>query len=156
MATEVSLCTYCTSPTYSLHPCTHIIDATLAKECTAGRMAGQYSSPPLAHLRCSGLGVVTQKDGGWLVICHLSAPRGCSVNDYINPEHYSLSYCTIDDAIINTLGPGTLMGKIDLKKRLSPLPSSARGLTSLGDALARSMVHRQMSSVLSSLLSLPL
>ena len=32
-------------------------------------------------------------------------------------QEYSLSYCTIDDAykIINTLGPGALMSKIDLK-----------------------------------------
>ena len=40
-----------------------------------------------------------------------------SINDYINPEYYSLKYCTINNAItiLNELGPDTLMGKIDLQ-----------------------------------------
>ncbi len=59
------------------------------------------------------------------VIYHLSAPHGNSINDFIDPSQYSLTYCTIDNAIamINRLGPGCLLGKIDLKNafRLRPV-----------------------------------
>ena len=87
-------------------------------------MAGPYPTPPLPLLRCSGLGVVPKKDGGWRVIYHLSAPHGSSINDYVDPDQFSLHYCTIDSAIniINTLGPGTLMGKIDLKNAFRIMP----------------------------------
>ena len=45
---------------------------------------------------------------------HLSAPLGLSINDFINSDGYSLSYCSVDDAytIINVLGAGTLLSKI--------------------------------------------
>ena len=109
------------STAYS-HP--HVISDTLAKECAAGRMAGPYDHPPLPNLRCSGLGVVPKKDGGWRVIYHLSAPQGSSINDFINPTHFSLHYCTIDSAIdiLNSLGPRSLMGKIDLKNAFRLIP----------------------------------
>ena len=61
-------------------------------------MAGPYTRPPYPNLRRSGLGVVPKKDGGWGLIYHLLAP-GSNINDYINPECYSLKYCTIDNAI---------------------------------------------------------
>ena len=109
-------------PTALSHP--HVIDKALREECVAGRMAGPYSHPPLPNLRCSGLGVVPKKDGGWRVIYHLSAPTGRSINDFINPVRFSLHYCTTDAAIaiINTLGKTTLMGKIDLKAAFRQIP----------------------------------
>ena len=87
-------------------------------------MAGPYPHPPLPNLRCSGMGVVPKKDGGWRVIYHLSAPPGNSINDFIDPASFSLHYCTIDAAIaiLNTLGPGALMGKIDLKNAFRLIP----------------------------------
>ena len=87
-------------------------------------MAGPYPQPPLPNLRCSGLGVIPKKDGGWRVIYHLSAPHGSSINNYIDPARLSLHYCTIDTAItiLNDLGPGTLMGKIDLKNAFRLMP----------------------------------
>ena len=102
----------------------HVITSSIEKECLAGRMAGPYTQPPLPHLRCSGLGVVPKKDGGWRVIYHLSAPHGSSINDYIDPARFSLHYCTIDSAIstVNNLGPGTLMGKLDLKHAFRLIP----------------------------------
>ena len=59
----------------------------------------------------------TKHDGGWRIIYHRSAPDGRSINDFIDPFTYSLTYCSIDDAytIINKLGPGALLCKIDLK-----------------------------------------
>ncbi len=114
------------------HTHAHIIDAAIAKECHACRMAGPFPTPPLTNMRCSGLGVVPKKDGGWRVICHLSAPHGRSINDSIDADAFSLTYSSVDDAIsiINTLGPGSLMGKIDLKNafRLCPVRPQDRHL----------------------------
>ena len=94
-----------------------VLDNMLASECSAGRILGPFQSPPLPNLHCSGLGMIPKHDGGWRTIYHLSAPHGSSINDYIDPEQYSLSYCSVDDAfaIVNTLGKGALMAKIDLK-----------------------------------------
>jgi len=60
---------------------------------------------------------VPKHDGGWQIIYHLSAPLSHSINDFIDSQAYLLSYCTIDHAykILNELGPGALMSKIDLK-----------------------------------------
>ena len=106
-----------------------VLDTSLASECSAGRILGPFQSPPLPNLRCSGLGVIPKHDGGWRTIYHLSAPHGTSINDFIDPEQYSLSYCSVDDAfaIVNSLGKGARMAKIDLKC-FSPYPSKTRGL----------------------------
>ena len=44
--------------------------------------------------------------------------------DFIDPNDYSLSYCTIDDAhdFINQMGWGTLLSKIDLKDAFRLIP----------------------------------
>ena len=60
---------------------------------------------------------------------HLSAPPYISINDFIDPDDYSLSYCTIiDDAynLINQMGRRILLSKIDLKDtfRLFPVHPS--------------------------------
>ena len=101
-----------------------IIDDALAKECAENRMAGPYPYPPLPNMRCSGVGLVPKKDKGWRVIYHLSAQEGSSINDYIDPLRYSLTYCGIDEAvnILNKLGPGAIMGKIDLKNAFRICP----------------------------------
>ena len=101
-----------------------VLDNTLASECSAGRILGPFQSPPLPNLRCSGLGMIPKHDGGWRTIYHLSAPHGSSINDYIDPEQYSLSYCSVDNAfaIVNTLGKGALMAKIDLKNAFRLIP----------------------------------
>ena len=83
-------------PSARLHP--DIISQGLAKECNAGRMAGPYPAPPLPNTRCSGLGVVPKKDDGWRTICDLSSPACSSINNFIDPQQYSLRYCTIDSA----------------------------------------------------------
>jgi len=70
------------------------------------------------------LGIVPKHDGGWRTIYHLSAPIGSSINDFIDPSAYTLNYCTVDDAytIVNKLGPGTLLSKIDLKNAFRLIP----------------------------------
>jgi len=48
-------------------------------------------------------------DGGWHTIYHLSVPSGSSVNDFIDPNAYTLTYCSLDKAyaMVNSLGPET-------------------------------------------------
>ena len=67
--------------------------------------------------------------GGWWTIYYLSVPHGSSINDSLNPEQYSLAYCSVDDAfaIVSTLGKGALMAKIN-QKCILPYPCEARGL----------------------------
>ena len=101
-----------------------ILDNALVTECTLNRVLGPFDSPPLPNFRCSGLGLVPKQDGGWRTIYHLSAPLGKSINDFINPDTYTLTYCSVDDAfaIVNLLGPGTLLSKIDLKNAFRLIP----------------------------------
>ena len=63
-------------------------------------------------------------DGGWRTIYYLSDPHGNSINDYINPDDYTLSYCSVDDAyaILNLLGTGAPISKIDLKNAFRLIP----------------------------------
>ena len=106
----------------SLNP--HVIDDTLRKECAAGRLGGPFPHPPLQNFRSSGIGLVPKKGGGWRMIHHLSAPAGSSINDFIDPEAYTLSYVTVDKAaaILTSLGPGTLMAKMDLRSAFRQCP----------------------------------
>ena len=104
------------------HP--DIIDDSLKKEMEMGRILGPFDHPPFPNLRCSGLGAVPKHDRGWRIIYHLSAPPGFSINDFIDSNSYSLSYCSVDDAytIINELGTGALLSKIDLKNAFRLIP----------------------------------
>ena len=46
------------------------------------------------------------------------------MNDYIDPDNFSLSYCTMDDAasMVQRAGRNCLMGKIDLKQAFRNVP----------------------------------
>ena len=96
-----------------------VIDAYIAAECSAGRMAGPFPAPPFHPFHCSGLGAVPKQDGTWRVITHLSAPDSLSINDHIDPESVTLSYATVDAQL---LGKGALLAKIDLKKAFRQCP----------------------------------
>ena len=93
-----------------------------------GCILGPFDLPPLPNLWYSGLDAVPKHDRGWWIIYHLSAPLGFSINDFIDPNSYSLSYCSVNDAytITNELGTGALLSKIDLKNafRLIPIQQS--------------------------------
>ena len=82
-----------------------VIDSILEKEIAANRILGLFSKLPMPIFCCSGMGVVPKHDGGWRIIYHLSAPPGRSINDFIDSDAYTLSYCSVDDAyaIINSL-----------------------------------------------------
>lgn len=105
-----------------MHP--NIIESELAKEVTAGRMAGPYPLHSLPDVHCSGIGVVPKKGGKWRMITHLSAPTGRSINDAIPKEHYSLRYASIDHAValLHQAGKGAQMAKVDLKSAFRMVP----------------------------------
>ena len=66
------------------------------------------------------LGIVPKHFGRWRTIYHLSTPIGFSINDFTGPSVYALNYCTVDDAysIVNKLGPGILLSKMNVKNAL--------------------------------------
>jgi len=90
----------------------------MEKELSFERLAGPFPSPPFPSLRVSPLGVVPKKTPGqFLLLQHLSYPSSASVNDYIPPEHTTVTYARVDDAIrlITQSGVGSFLAKTDIK-----------------------------------------
>lgn len=89
----------------------------LEQEIALGRMAGPFSFKPIPNLRCSPIGLVPKKTGGFRLITHLSYPAGSSVNDGIDDALASVKYSNFDNAVamIKKLGKGALLGKFDVK-----------------------------------------
>ena len=60
----------------------------------------------------------------WCLIIDLSHPQRNSVNDGIHQHLCSLSYVSVDDAVLNILqsGKGTMLAKIDIKSTFPLLP----------------------------------
>ncbi|KAJ1097247.1 hypothetical protein NDU88_002372 [Pleurodeles waltl] len=70
-------------------------------------------------------GVVPKKDPGQFRLIHnLSAPRGASVNEAIDPVLCSVRYTTVDQALekLRVLGRGTLLAKTDIEAAFRLLP----------------------------------
>ena len=83
--------------------------------------------------RVSPLGVLPKKTPGeFRLIHHLSYPRGSSVNDSISPDHTSVSYATISNAIqhIKAEGRWCFLVKTDIKNafRIFPIRPQDYGL----------------------------
>ena len=97
----------------------------IQSEIDIGRISGPYEKRPISNLRCSPIGLVPKKTGGFRLITHLSFPPGNSVNSYIDPIHSSVQYSPFDHAIylIQKAGRNALCGKHDIKSafRLHPI-----------------------------------
>lgn len=104
------------------------------KEVDLGRIAGQFSSPPMSNLKVSPIGVVPKSDGGWRLITHFSYPRGVSINDGIGPDLCSVQYTSFDTVmdIIYNLGPSALLAKRDIKSAFRLLPGHPSDFHLLG------------------------
>jgi len=111
-----------------------VIDNYLQKEVTLGRLSGPYppSTCPNVHINRFGVIPKNHQQNSWRLITDLSHPSGSSVNDGIPPQLCTLTYVTIDDAILNILksGRNTMLAKIDIKSafRLLPVHPSDRHL----------------------------
>ena len=69
------------------------------QEVELGRIAGPFQHKPISNLRCSLVGLVPKKTGGFCLITHLSHPSGNSVSDFIDPVLSSISYSSFDNAV---------------------------------------------------------
>ena len=116
---------------YSNLPCANInpsiIDKNMLKEVTLGHTAGPFHIPPFSNLQVYPIGVIPKKHSSeWRTIFHLSYPkhRPTSVNAHIPPESYSLQYIKVDHAIaiLQDLGPGCFMSKLDIKSAFRNVP----------------------------------
>ncbi|KAJ1088356.1 hypothetical protein NDU88_001513 [Pleurodeles waltl] len=95
-----------------------LVRLKLEKEVDEGRMEGPFSDWPLENLIVSPIGVVPKKEPGqYRLIHHLSWPEGVSVNYLIPEELTKVSYASVDVAmaLVEALGPSTLMATTDIK-----------------------------------------
>ena len=106
------------------HP--EVVDEYLQTDISLGRVVGHFSleALPAAHISTFGVIPKGHQSDKWHLIIDLSFPKGQSVNDGMLKELCSLQYITIDHAInhIMSIGPGTLLGKIDIKSAFRLLP----------------------------------
>ena len=110
-----------------------VVDAKIAKELAAGRLAGPFVSPPISPFIVSPLGVVPKKPPEEIRLTHhLSFPKGASVNDGISHENSTVCYATFGDAIrcMKLAGRGWSLAKTDIKNafRIIPIQSDDYGL----------------------------
>ena len=96
----------------------------IMQEVKLGRIAGPFSTRPISYMRCSPIGLVPKKLGGYRLITHLSFPPGLSVNEHIDDIYASVRYSSFDNAVnmIKTLGKGCLIGTKDVKSAFRLLP----------------------------------
>ena len=95
----------------------------MLKEVTLGHTAGPFHIPPFSNLQVYPL---VHNSSEWSIIIYLSSPKHCptSVNAHISPESYSLQYLKVDHAIaiLQDLGPGCFMSKLDIKSAFRNVP----------------------------------
>ena len=103
------------------------------EELSHGHMAGPFHQPPFP-LHCFPLGVVPKSDSSTRLILDLSSPHGHSVSDGIPSADFSVTYSSIDNAVnlVNILGKGCLLAKIDIKHAFRLCPKSPLDWSWLG------------------------
>ncbi len=108
-----------------LHP--GKVSESLESELRAGRgpfTASEPSLPPDTWLNPFGLIPKRCQANKWRLIVDLSAPRGHSINDGIDPMLCSLKYSDLDEALlmVQRQGRGCLLVKLDLKHAYRSVP----------------------------------
>lgn len=96
----------------------------IVKEVQEGRVLGPFSHPPIPNMHISPIGLVPKSSGGWRMITHLSYPPSLGINSFIDPDDCSVKYTAFDTVVdmINQLGPGAELGKVDIKSAFRLLP----------------------------------
>ena len=107
------------------HP--EIVDVYLQNEVSLGQvaLAAHYL---ICKVSSFGMIAKTGQPVKWRLILDLLSPHGCSVNDGIDPEQFSLQYIKFDEvvAMVTKLGRGALMAKYDVQSayhNVAVLPS---------------------------------
>ena len=75
------------------------VTKAVIKELERGHTSGPFLNPPVHQLHCSPIGAVMKKDGSCRLVMDLSQPKGCSINEGILKEEFSVLYSKFDDAI---------------------------------------------------------
>lgn len=115
------------------HP--EIVRQKIQTELENCRIAGPFNKRPISTLRTSPIGLVEKKTPGeYRLIHHLSSPEGQSCNDFIDPNICSVKYTSFDEAVhmIQDMGQGCLLGKLDIKSAFRLLPVSPSDFDQLG------------------------
>ena len=114
------------------HP--EVVERYIVGEWAAGRFIGPLSPADTQGLHFSRFGVIPKgrSTGKWRLITDLSFPEGRSVNDGISPSLCTLQYTSVERVAraVQTLGPGALLAKVDVKSayRLIPVHPDDRPL----------------------------
>ena len=101
------------------------VTCAIEKEVIRGHTHGPFLEPPFVPYHSSPIGVVAKKDGSYRLILDLSDNHEGSVNECISIDDFSVSYCSVDDAVALVLesGPAAFMAKVDIQHafRLCPV-----------------------------------
>lgn len=119
-------------PSCSMAP--QAIDAYVASEKKAGRIAGPFCPPPSWIIRFSPIGLIPKKTpGSFRVIHHLSFPAGDSVNDAIPRDQTYVQYGSVDEAlrIIGSF-PDPYLAKTDIQSAFRIVPVRPADSAALG------------------------
>ena len=73
--------------------------AKVENEIKNGRIGGPFRQRPISNLRCSPIGIIPKKTGGWRLITHLSYPPMNSVNHFIDEKFTAVQYSSFDNII---------------------------------------------------------
>lgn len=103
---------------------TDVAISKVENEIWNGRIAGPFNIRPIFNLRCSSIGLVPKKTGGFRLITHLSYPSDNSVNHFIDEKFTSVNYSSFDNVVslVQKLGQGALIGKKDIKSAFRLVP----------------------------------
>ena len=107
----------------------------IRKECDAGRLVRQITTPPFKNFHTSPLGLVPKKEPNeYHLIHHLSYPEGSSVNYFIPDSCATVRNASIRDASksIKCIGPGCFMAKTDIKSAFRIIPIHPADYSLLG------------------------
>ena len=113
-----------------------IVTSHITSELSAGRLVGPISLTLVPHIHYSPIGLVpkSHQANKWRLIVDLSSPNSHSTNDGIERQPCSITYSSVDEAVslIQQLGPGTELVKIDLKSAYRIVPVHPDDHTLLG------------------------
>ena len=102
-----------------------VVEEYIRGEVEAGRVMGPFSREVFPGVQVSPFGVIPKSEPGkWRLIIDLSAPKGSSVNDGIDPALCSLAYLSVDSVMrrVREAGQGALLAKFDLKSAYRNVP----------------------------------